>query len=147
MASLIHFLHVAAAIVWLGGMTLMLLAVRPSAITQLQPPQRIPFLAAVLARFFVAVWASIGVLLATGLGILLQIGVKNAPLGMHLMLGIGLVMMAIFGHLYFAPFKRLKRAVAAQDWPAGGAQLAQIHTLVVTNFVLGWVAVAVVRWF
>ncbi|MFM2111448.1 MAG: hypothetical protein RLZZ271_108 [Pseudomonadota bacterium] len=146
MTSLLHTLHIAAAIVWLGGMTLMIFAVRPSAITQLQPPQRIPLLAAVLARFFVAVWVSIAVLLATGLGTLLQIGMKNAPLGMHLMLGIGLVMMAIFGHLYFAPFKRLQRAVAAQDWPTGGAQLAQIHKLVVTNFCLGWVAVAAVRW-
>jgi uncharacterized membrane protein len=70
---------------------------------------------------------------------------KNAPLGLHLMLAIGLVMMAIFGHLYFAPFQRLKRAVAAQDWPTGGAQLAQIHKLVVTNCVLGWVAVAAAR--
>jgi uncharacterized membrane protein len=145
MTSLLHTLHIAAAIVWLGGMTLMILAVRPSAIAQLQPPQRIPFLRAVLARFFVAVWVCIAVLLVTGLSMLLQIGMKNAPLGIHLMLGIGLAMMAIFGHLYFAPFQRLKRAVAAQDWPTGGAQLAQIHKLIVTNFCLGWVAVATVR--
>lgn len=145
MQALSHFLHIAAAIVWLGGMTLMIFAVRPSAIAQLQPPQRIPLLAAVLSRFFAMVWVCIAVLLATGLATLLQIGMKNAPLGMHLMLGIGLVMMAIFGHLYFAPFQRLKRAVAAQDWPTGGAQLGQIHKLVVTNFCLGWLAVALVR--
>jgi uncharacterized membrane protein len=145
MAQLSHFLHIAAAIVWLGGMTLMIFAVRPSAIAQLQPPQRIPLLAGVLTRFFMAVWVCIGVLLATGVAALLQIGMKSAPLGLHLMLAIGLVMMAIFGHLYFAPFQRLKRAVAAQDWPTGGAQLAQIHKLVVTNCVLGWVAVAAAR--
>jgi uncharacterized membrane protein len=145
MVQLSHFLHIAAAIVWLGGMTLMIFAVRPSAIAQLQPPQRIPLLAGVLTRFFMAVWVCIGVLLATGVAALLQIGMKNAPLGLHLMLAIGLVMMAIFGHLYFAPFQRLKRAVAAQDWPTGGAQLAQIHKLVVTNCVLGWVAVAAAR--
>jgi uncharacterized membrane protein len=145
MAQLSHFLHIAAAIVWLGGMTLMIFAVRPTAIAQLQPPQRIPLLAGVLTRFFVVVWGCIAVLLATGVAALLQIGMKNAPLGLHLMLAIGLVMMAIFGHLYFAPFQRLKRAVAAQDWPAGGAQLGQIHKLVVTNCVLGWVAVAAAR--
>lgn len=146
MSPLLHTLHIAAAIVWLGGMTLMIFAVRPTAIAQLQPPQRIPFLAGALARFFVLVWVCIAVLLATGLVTLLQIGMKNAPLGLHLMLGIGLAMMAIFGHLYFAPFQRLKRAVAAQDWPTGGAQLAQLHKLVVTNFCLGWVAVVAVRW-
>ena len=145
MTQLIHTLHIAAAIVWLGGMTLMIFAVRPSAIAQLQPPQRIPLLAAVLTQFFVMVWVCIGALLATGLAMLLAIGMKNTPLGMHLMLGIGLVMMAIFGHLYFAPFQRLKRAVAAQDWPTGGAQLVQIHKLVVTNFCLGWVAVLLIR--
>ena len=146
MHALLHPLHIAAAIVWLGGMTLMVFAVRPTAIAQLQPPQRIPLLAGVLARFFLMVWVCIAVLLATGLTTLLQIGMKNAPLGMHLMLGIGSVMMAIFGHLYFAPFQRLLRAVAAQDWPVGGTQLAQIHKLVVTNVCLGWAAVALVRW-
>lgn len=145
MHALLHTLHLAAAIVWLGGMTLMLLAVRPAAIAHLQPPQRIPLLATVLTRFFLAVWVCIAVLLATGLVGLLQIGMKNAPLGLHLMFGIGLAMMAIFGHLYFVPFKRLQRAVTAQDWPAGAAQLAQIHKLVVTNFCLGWLAVGAVR--
>lgn len=146
MIALVHFLHLAAAIVWLGGMTLMILAVRPGTMAQLQPPQRIALLAAVLARFFTAVWVCVGVLLATGLATLLSIGMKNAPVGMHLMLGIGLVMMAVFAHLYFAPFKRLQRAVTAQDWPGGGAELARIHTLVLTNFGLGWLAVAAVQW-
>jgi hypothetical protein len=29
-------------------------------------------------------------------------------------------MMLIFFHVYFAPFPRLKRAVSAEDWNAGG---------------------------
>jgi hypothetical protein len=53
-------------------------------------------------------------------------------------------MCVIFGHLYFVPFRRLQRASALSDWPAAAKQLAQIHILVVTNFGLGWLAVAAV---
>ena len=56
---------------------------------------------------------------------------------------IGLVMSAIFLHIYFAPFGRLKRAVASEDWKAGGAALNQIRILVATNLVLGLVNIAV----
>jgi hypothetical protein len=61
------------------------------------------------------------------------------------MLGIGLLMCAIFAHIHFAPFRRLKGAVAAADWPAAGRAMAQIHPLVVLNFLLGWLAVTAVR--
>ena len=63
----IQWLHLAAGIVWLGGMTLLLWAVRPAAIALLPPEQRLPLLHRVLSRFFVLVWLAIAVLLATGL--------------------------------------------------------------------------------
>ena len=47
----IQLLHLAAGIVWLGGMTLLLWAVRPAAIALLPPEQRLPLLQRVLARF------------------------------------------------------------------------------------------------
>jgi len=47
----IKWLHLSAGIVWLGGMTLMLVAVRPIAIAQLAPPERLQLMAAVLGRF------------------------------------------------------------------------------------------------
>ena len=42
-----------------------------------------------------------------------------AAMGIYvrLMLGIGLLMMAIYVHLYFVPWPRLRRAVAAANWP------------------------------
>ena len=75
---------------------------------------------------------------------LLAVGMKNAPTGWHLMLGIGLLMFALFGHLYFVPFRRLQRAVAATDWPQGGRCVGQIATLALTNLVLGGLAIAAV---
>lgn len=138
------FLHVAAAIAWLGGVSFMLFALRPVVIQQLAPPQRLPLIAQILKRFFVLVWLAIGVLLLTGLTMLIDAGMKNAPLGWHAMFGIGLLMFALFGHLYFGPFRRLNQAVGAADWPAGGRCVGQIATLAKVNLGLGAVAIAAV---
>lgn len=143
MHALMKFLHLAAAIVWLGGIAFMLFALRPAA-AQLPPAQRLPLIAQVLQRFFALVWLSIGLLLLTGLAMRLTAGMTNAPLGWHLMLGIGVLMFALFGHLYFGPYRRLQRAVAAADWPEGGRRVAQIATLAGLNLLLGGLAIAAV---
>ncbi|CAN5425588.1 CopD family protein [soil metagenome] len=144
MYQLAKLFHVAAAIVWMGGMFFMLWALRPVAATQLHPPARAPFMAAVLGRFFLAVWISISVLLVTGGVMLGATGMKAAPIGQHVMLGIGLLMFALFGHIYFGPYRRLGKAVASLDWPAAGAQMGKIQPFVVANFILGWVAIGAV---
>ncbi len=144
MPALMKFLHIVAAIVWLGGISFMLFALRPVATAQLTPPQRLPLIASVLQKFFRFVWLSIGLLLLTGLAMLMAVGMKNAPLGWHLMFGIGLVMFALFGHLFFGPYRRLKLAVAAADWPEGGKRVGQIATLAMANLVLGITAIAAV---
>ncbi len=142
MNALMKFLHIVAAIAWLGGVSFMLFALRPAATALLAPPQRLPLIAQVLRRFFGLVWLAIAVLLVTGLAMLLAVGMKNAPLGWHLMLGIGLLMFALFGHLYFGPFRRLKHAVNASDWPEGARRAGQIATLAIVNLVLGTLAIA-----
>ncbi|WP_092004097.1 DUF4149 domain-containing protein [Polaromonas sp. OV174] len=144
MPALMKFLHLFAAMAWLGGVTFMLFALRPVAAEQLAPPQRLALIAQVLRRFFALVWIAIAVLLLTGLAMLLGVGMKHAPMGWHLMLGIGLLMFALFGHLYFGPFRRLKLAVSASDWPEGGRRVAQIAALAMANLVLGALAIAAV---
>jgi uncharacterized membrane protein len=61
----------------------------------------------------------------------------------HIMLWSGYVMMLIFLHVFFAPYKRLKQAVANADWPAGARQLAMIRKLVGINLLLGLLVVAI----
>jgi uncharacterized membrane protein len=145
MLVLTKLLHLAAAILWLGGMGFMLFALRPAATAALAPPQRLPLMAAAMRRFFVMVSICIFVLLTTGLAMLATVGLRDASSGWRAMLGIGLVMFVLFAYLYFVPFLRLQRAVAAQDWPTGGAQIRQIAILVVANFVLGWLAIVALR--
>jgi uncharacterized membrane protein len=144
MRNLLLFLHLAAAIFWMGGMAFMVMAVRPSLHEHLQPPARLPLVVAVLRRFFVVVIVSIAVLLATGVWLLLQVPGAQAPAGWHAMAGLGVLMMLVFGHIFFAPWRGLQRAVAAQEWPEGGRRMNQIALLVKVNLGLGWLAIAAV---
>ncbi len=143
----VKFLHLAAAIVWLGGMALVILALRPVLMARMTPPERLPLMCGVLTRFFAMVWGSIALILTTGFWMLSMTDMHLAPKGWHAMSGLGLLMCLIFAHIWFAPFHRLKVAVSTSDWPAAGKALGQIHRWVVTNFALGWLAVlAVVVW-
>ena len=144
MYALSNFLHIAAAIIWLGGVSFMLYALRPAATKLLQPPERLTLICAVLKRFFPLVWVTIALLFLTGLYMLTSVGMKNAPVGWHIMLTLGLVMFALFGHLYFGPFRRLKLAVAASDWTDAARRSGQISTLAGINLAIGAVAIAAV---
>jgi uncharacterized membrane protein len=144
MRNLLLFLHIAGAIFWMGGMAFTVLALRPALHAQLQPPQRLPLMVLVLRRFFLVVIASIVLLLATGVPLLLQIPGAQAPRGWHAMSALGVLMMLVFGHIFFVPWRRLQRAVEAGDWPLGGKNMNLITLLVKINLGLGWLAIAAV---
>ncbi|MFZ0107046.1 MAG: CopD family protein [Thiobacillus sp.] len=137
-------LHVLGVVVWVGGMFFAYMALRPVAASVLEPPQRLTLWAGVFGKFFPWVWASVLLILLTGLHMLMVFGGASAPLYALAMLLIGLVMMAIFGHVFFAPYRKLKAAVAAADWKAGGAALGQIRMLIGINLSLGLLTIAVV---
>lgn len=149
----IKLLHLVAGIVWMGGMTFMLLVLRPAALELMEPQARARLMGAVWHRFFRLVLLAIMVLFTTGThlytsafrAVKASTGADSVPLGWNLMLVLGLAMVLIFGHIYFAGFKKFQRAVAAGEWPVVARAAAQIHTLVLTNFVLGWLAIAAVR--
>ncbi len=139
-----YLLHVLGVVVWVGGMFFAYLALRPVAASVLEPPQRLTLCAGVFDKFFPWVWLSVALILATGLHLLMFLGGRAAPHHALAMLALGIVMMLIFGHVYFAPYRKLKRAVAGQDWKAGGAALGQIRQLIGINLILGLVTIAVV---
>jgi len=88
------------------------------------------------------VWAAVVLLLITGFSMMGEMA--RVPAYVQAMAGVGILMMAIFMHVYFAPFGRLKRALAAEDWKkAGGAALGQIRVLVGVNLLLGIANLAV----
>jgi uncharacterized membrane protein len=50
-------------------------------------------------------------------------------------------MMLFFGHIRFAVFPRIRRAVQAQNWPDGARAVGTVRRLVVINMVLGVVTI------
>jgi len=142
---LLTLLHVLASVVWVGGMFFAHQCLRPAAIATLDPPQRLALWRAVFGRFFPWVWAAVIVLILSGQALILQMGGMAAvPLHVHVMVGIGYIMAAIYAYLYFLPFAAMKRSVAAGDWPAAGAALNRIRMLVGTNLTLGLINIALV---
>ena len=143
--SIALLLHVLSAVVWVGGMFFAYMVLRPVAAIQLDAPRRLTLWAGVFGRFFPWVFLAIGLILATGLLMLVNEfeGFWSATIDLQLMLGMGIVMMLIFFHIYLAPFQHLKRAVSAEDWSAGSRHLAQIRVLVGINLSLGLLTVAI----
>lgn len=138
-------LHLLAAVVWVGGMFFAYVVLRPVAAAQLEPPARLTLWAGVFKVFFPWVFAAIVTLLLTGYWMVLSFfgGFDEVGMHVHLMMWAGYVMILLFFHVFFAPFKRLKRAVAAADWPAGAKSLAQIRVLIGINLSIGLVVVAI----
>lgn len=141
--ALSHVLHLLSAVIWVGGMVFAYQFLRPVAAQQLQPPQRLQLWVGVFGRFFPVVWAAIVLLPLTGYYMIFTYwnGFANAPLHVHIMNGIGTLMILLYLHVFFAPYKRLKKAVANQDWPAAGKQLNMIRKLVGLNSLLGIIVV------
>lgn len=142
MNRLLVLIHLLAVIVWIGGMFFAHVCLRPVAAAQLPPPQRLPLLAAVLGRFFVAVGWALVLLWGSGLARFAQVGAA-IPWNWHAMVGIATVMTAILGVIVFRFHRRMVAAVAAQDWPTAGAAMNTIRKLVLVNLVLGFVTVAI----
>lgn len=138
-------LHLLATVVWVGGMFFAYVALRPVAGSLLEPPTRLTLWTRVFARFFPWVWTAVLMLLGTGLWMIFAVfgGMANVGVHVHLMLLLGIVMMLIFGHLYFGPFRRLKQAVTDSAWADGAARLNGIRRLVAVNLGLGLLIVVI----
>jgi len=145
MLSIYSLLHVISAVIWVGGMFFAYNFLRPAAGEALEPPLRLTLWVGVFNRFFPFVWVSVIVLPLTGYLMVFTVwgGFDIAPLYVHIMNGLGSIMILVYMHVFFAPFKRLKSAVAEQRWPDGGKALAQIRVLVGINTVIGVLVVGV----
>lgn len=130
--------HLLAAIVWIGGMFFAYICLAPSLAETLEPPQAPRVLAASFARFFRWVWCAVVVLLVSGFYMTIaRFELAHAPLWLYLMLGLGSIMMLLFAHVYFAPYARLNRALAAKDMDVVRQSVKQIRQVVAINLVLG----------
>jgi len=139
MIPFLLFLHILSAVVWVGGMFFAHQMVRPSVGT-LDAPVRLALWRRIFERFFAWVWAAIVLLLLSGSGMEV-LGVR----GLHvtIMEALGVIMTLAFAHLFFAPWKRFRRAVDAGDFAGAAKQLNQIRRIVEFNLAFGLIVVVV----
>ena len=138
-------LHLLSAVIWVGGMFFAYVALRPVAASLLEPPLRMPLWVNTFKRFFPWVWAAVILLPATGywMALTLYRSMANLPLYIDIMQGIGILMILLFLHVYFAPFRRMQQALAANDLKEAGRRLGQIRRLIGINLTLGLIVVVV----
>jgi uncharacterized membrane protein len=143
-------LHLLSIIVWIGGMVFAHFFLRP-AVSGLEPSVRLPLMREVLRRFFSAVTYASLIAIFTGFWMLGNVaktvvqagGEFQAPTDWTVMALLGTLMVLIFGHIRFALYGRLHKAVEAADWAAAGAALHTLRQWVLVNLSIGVVIVLV----
>ncbi len=140
-------LHLLATVIWVGGLFFAYMFLRPAAVEKLSPEQRLPLWRDVFGRFFPWVWASLVTILITGFGMIFMLGgfggADGVGVHVHIMLLLGILMMLLFMHIFFNPFKKLKWAVSEHDWITAGSELDKIRKFVRVNLGLGLVIIVV----
>ena len=138
MLTLLLALHLLAAVFWVGGMAFAYWVLRPAA-GALDPTLRLPLWRRVFAIFLPAVGVAIVVLLGSGYAMLLRYfgGFAAAPAYVNIMQGLGLVMVLLFLHLMFAPWRRFRLALDHGALAEAALKLNQIRTIVAINLLLG----------
>lgn len=139
------FLHLAAVVVWIGGMSFAHFCLRPAALATLQPPQRLPLMSSALGRFFVLVTWSIALLWTSGIAMFAEAMSAGAriPWNWHAMAAIAAVMTLVFAWIALRLHPRMREALKTGTLPAAGTALDGIRRLVVLNLALGWIVVGI----
>lgn len=138
-------LHVLGVVIWVGGMFFAYMALRPAAAMVLEGASRLRLWSDTFKHFFPWVWVSIALIFASGYFILFGLigGFAQAAPYIHAMHGLGLIMLLMFLHVFFAPYNRLKKAVANEDWETGAKALAQIRLLILINLSIGLLTIVI----
>jgi uncharacterized membrane protein len=137
-------IHLLAAVFWVGGMAFAYTMLRPAA-GALDPPTRLALWRRVFGRFLPWVGVSIVALLASGLAMIALLFERpaGAPAYINIMATIGIVMMLLFLHLIFAPWRRFRDAVDRAALPEAAKSLNQIRIIVAINLLLGVLTIVI----
>ncbi|WP_024851798.1 CopD family protein [Hydrogenovibrio kuenenii] len=134
------FVHLLAAIFWVGGIFLVYMVFRPVAMTQLEPPQRLTMFLGIFSKFFPWVWVFIVALVISGYTdwIFRLGGFESPPLYLLAMEIIGWIMIVLFAWLYFGFCKRFKKHIEDENFAEAGKVLnSKMRPIIITNLILG----------
>jgi uncharacterized membrane protein len=131
-------LHLLCAVLWVGGMFFAYVILRPS-LAAIEAPQRMLLHTQVFRKFFLLVWHVMPLILITGFAMLGFLnGLANVPWQIHIMLGLGVVMAAVFLAIYFGPYRQFRRTT---DRTRMASSLDNIRKLIGVNLILGLLTV------
>ncbi len=133
-------LHLLCAVLWVGGMFFAYAVLRPSMLA-IEPPQRMLLHTRVFKRFFLVIWHAMPVILISGFAMLgLRWDMATAPWQINAMMGLGLLMSAVFLAIFFGPYRQFRRTT---DRNRMASSLDSIRKLIGLNLILGLVTVIV----
>jgi uncharacterized membrane protein len=133
-------LHLLCAVLWVGGLFFAYVVLRPS-LAAIDPPQRMLLHTQVFRKFFLVVWHAMPLILITGFAMLgLMGGFAGAVWQVHAMLGVGLIMSAVFLATFFGPYRQFRRTT---DRKRMASSLDSIRKLIGVNLILGLITVII----
>ena len=128
--AVLKALHLLCAVLWVGGMFFAYVVLRPS-LAAIEAPQRMLLHTQVFRKFFLVIWHAMPLIIITGFAMLGFIGgMANVPWQIHTMLGLGLLMAAVFLAIFFGPYRIFRAS-------PGPGPLDSIRKLIAINLVLG----------
>jgi uncharacterized membrane protein len=136
--------HLLAAVFWVGGLAFAYTVLRPSA-AALDAAARLPLWRRVFDRFLP--WVGVSIVALVGSGVAMSSLVfgqpSSAPAYVNIMAATGIVMMLLFLHVIFAPWRRVRAARDRGALPEAAKSLNQIRIIVAINLLIGVVTVVV----
>jgi uncharacterized membrane protein len=133
-------LHLLCAVLWVGGMFFAYVVLRPS-MAAIEAPQRMLLHTRVFRKFFLVVWHAMPLILITGGAMLaLQWNMATLPWQINAMMGLGLLMAAVFLVIVFGPYRQFRRTT---DRNRMASSLDSIRKLIGVNLILGVITVIV----
>ena len=134
-------LHTLAVIVWVGGLFLLCVVFQPST-RDLDTETAMSLWHRMLSRFFAWAWISLLLILATGIGMVFLTfgGFSNVPMLHQVNRAIGIPAIALYGYLYFGPWRQYRRAMARHDLIAAQTGITRIRVVMAIILTLGLVA-------
>ena len=138
-----NFLHLIAAVTWVGGMIYTILVLAPSQ-TAIDPSQRGKLFGAVAKRFTIIVWVSVIILISTGINKIPSLSLFNPDSKFDFWLSIKLtvvLIMIINGILLTFVISPKMKKLAPQPGEQPSVEFIKtqknLSTIVLSNMVLG----------
>ena len=133
-------LHLLCAVLWVGGMFFAYVVLRPS-LAAIEANPRMLVHTQVFRRFFLVIWHAMPLILLTGGGMLyLMGGLENQPWQIPAMLGLGVLMAAVFLVAVFGPYRQFRRTTNRDRM---ASSMNAIRRLIGLNLILGLITVIV----